>query len=273
MIGAMYIGITGMNAAGEAMDVTANNVANVNTPGFKSGTVSFASIYSESISLGGQPGNEEGRGVKVLGYGSVWEQGNLESTMNPTDLAIQGSGFFRVVEDATSDYYTRAGQFNYDADYRLTDPDGRVVQGYACDPLTGLADTSAVVDIDIDELTYGDIKFESDGLITAENIAAGLRENLFQVAVFDFPNNDGLRKVTGNLYQETADSGALIYANGQISGTNGAGEIMKNHLEMSNVDLAREFVDLIVTQKAFQANSRVISSTSEMLSEVINIIR
>jgi flagellar hook protein FlgE len=91
--------------------------------------------------------------------------------------------------------------------------------------------------------------------------------------VFDFPNNDGLRKVTGNLYQETVESGTPLYANGQISGLNGAGEVMSNRLEMSNVDLAREFVDLIVTQKAFQANSRVISSTSEMLSEVLNIMR
>lgn len=273
MIGAMYIGITGMNAAGSAMDITANNVANVNTPAFKSGTVSFASIYSDSVSMGGQSGNEEGRGVQVVGLSTVWEQGNLESTMNPTDLAIQGNGFFRVVESGTTQYYTRAGQFSYDADSRLTDPGGRVVQGYACDPLTGAADTAAVVDIDIDESIYTNIKFEEDGLITAENLAAGLRENLFQVAVFDFPNNDGLRKVTGNLYQETAASGTLLYANGQISGLNGAGEIMSNHLEMSNVDLAREFVDLIITQKAFQANSRVISSTSEMLSEVINIIR
>ena len=273
MIGALYTGITGMDAAGTAMEVIANNVANVQTPAFKSGTVSFASIYSDSVSMGSQSGNEEGRGVQVVGLGSVWEQGNLESTMNPTDLAIQGNGFFRVVEDGTAQYYTRAGQFSYDADFRLTDPDGRVVQGYACDPLTGLANTGAVVDIDIDESTHTNINFGADGIINGENIATGLMENLFQVALFDFPNIDGLRKVTGNLYQEAVDSGSPLYANGQVSGSNGAGEIMKNHLEMSNVDLAREFVDLIVTQKAFQANSRVISSSSEMLTEVINIIR
>jgi len=273
MIGALYTGITGMDAAGTAMEVIANNVANVNTPAFKGGTVSFASIYSDSVSMGSQAGNEKGRGVQVVGLGSSWEQGNLESTMNPTDLAIQGDGFFRVVEDGTSQYYTRAGQFSYDVDSRLTDPDGRIVQGYACDPLTGAANTASVVDIDIDASTHTNINFGSDGLITGENLATGSIENLFQVALFDFANIDGLKKVTGNLYQESADSGSPLYANGQVSGPDGPGVIVKNSLEMSNVDLAREFVDLIVTQKAFQANSRVISSSSEMLTEVINIIR
>ena len=273
MIGALYTGITGMDAAGTAMEVIANNVANVNTAAFKSGTTSFASIYSDSVSMGSQSGNEKGRGVQVVALGSAWEQGNLESTQSPTDLAIQGDGFFRVVEDGISQYYTRAGQFSYDVDSRLTDPDGRVVQGYVCDPLTGLPNTAAVVDIDIDDSTHTNINFGADGLITGENLATGLMENLFQVSLFDFANIDGLRKVTGNLYQEAVDSGPPLYANGQVSGSNGVGEIMRNNLEMSNVDLAREFVDLIVTQKAFQANSRVISTTSEMLTEVLNIMR
>jgi len=273
MLGAMYSGITGMDAASEAMDVVGNNIANVNTCAFKSGSISFASVYSDSIgAIGGRPGNEEGQGVQVVGLNSVWEQGALETTMNPTDLAIQGDGFFQVIEDGTSTYYTRAGQFRYDSDSRLVDPDGRLVQGFAWDPVAGAADTSANVDIDIDDALYGNIRMDTDGCITAEN-AAGTRETLYQVAVFNFSNMYGLRKVTGNLYQETAESGSALYANGQPSGMNGAGIVSYNNLEMSNVDLAREFVDLIITQKAFQANSRVISSSADMLSEVINIIR
>ena len=273
MLGALYSSITGMDAASEGMNVIGNNVANVNTAGFKGGTISFASIYSDSVrTLGGRAGNEEGKGVQVVGLSSIWEQGALESTMNPTDLAIQGNGFFQVVENGTDTYYTRAGQFRYDNQYRLTDPQGRIVQGFQFDVATGIVDTSSNVPIDIDEATYDDIRIESDGIITGDD-GTGTRVSLYQVSVFDFPNIDGLRKVSGSLYEESIDSGPPLYANGSLSGTNGAGVVQNNHLEMSNVDLAREFVDLIVTQKAFQANSRVISSTAEMLTEVINIMR
>ncbi len=273
MLGAMYSGITGMDAASAAMDVVGNNIANVNTCAFKSGSISFASVYSDSIgAIGGSPGNEEGNGVQVVGLNSVWEQGGLETTMNPTDLGIQGDGFFQVLDDDGSPYYTRAGQFRYDSDSNLVDPDGRLVQGFAWDLGTGSAITSANTNIWIDESLYSDIKMESDGCVTAED-SLGLRNTLYQVSVFDFSNIHGLRKVTGNLYQESAESGSPLYANGQPSSMNGAGEVSPNSLEMSNVDLAREFVDLIVNQKAFQANSRVISSSSDMLSEVINIIR
>jgi flagellar hook protein FlgE len=277
MLGSLYTGITGMDAAAASMEVIGNNIANVNTAAFKTGTVSFASVFSENIgSLGITSGNEEGQGVQVVGLNSVWEQGALESTMNPTDLCITGSGFFQVQEvtaaGPTDIYYTRAGQFRYDDQYRLVDPQGRVVQGFDCDPSTGVADTSANVDIDIDESLYSDARIETNGHITAE-LSDGTREFLFQVAVFDFPNNEGLRKVTGNLYQESVDSGPALFAYGSVPGENGAGKVSNNHLEMSNVDLAREFVDLIVSQRAFQANSRVISSSSDMLQEVINIIR
>ena len=272
MLGSLYSGITGMDAAGASMDVIGNNIANVNTCAFKSGSISFASLYAESVSiLGGRTGNEEGKGVQVVALNSVWEQGALESTMNPTDLAITGEGFFKVVEDGLHDYYTRAGQFRYDESSNLTDPEGRIVQGFTCDSSTGVAVTSANVDISI-PAGYTNVQLESNGHVTGEN-AAGDREYLFQVAIFNFPNNEGLRKVSGNLYEESEGSGPPTYAFGNVSGENGAGKVSNNHLEMSNVDLAREFVDLIVSQRAFQANSRVISSSAEMLQEVINIIR
>ena len=272
MLGSLNSAITGMDAASEGMNVIGNNIANVNTAAFKGGSISFASIYSDSVSiLGGHSGNEEGKGVQVVALSSVWEQGALESTMNPTDMALQGDGFFQVVENGANTYYTRAGQFRYDQDYRLTDPNGRVVQGFAFDA-AGVLDTTVNVPIDIDETTYTDIRIESDGIITGDD-GTGTRFDLYQVAIFGFPNIDGLKKVSGSLYEESSDSGAPLYATGSIAGTNGAGEIHNNHLEMSNVDLAREFVDLIVIQKAFQANSRVISSSADMLTEVINIIR
>lgn len=268
-----------MDAAAASMDVIGNNIANVNTCAFKSGSICFASVFAESVSiLGGEAGNEEGKGVQVVGLNSIWEQGALESTMNPTDLSITGEGFFQVHEQTSATtyetYYTRAGQFRYDENYYLTDPEGRIVQGFLCDSSTGVATTTgagANVDIQI-PTNYTDARIEANGHITAVN-SAGTREYLYQVAVFNFPNNEGLKKVTGNLYEESANSGAPLFPYGNISGENGAGKVNNNHLEMSNVDLAREFVDLIVSQRAFQANSRVIGSSAEMLQEVINIVR
>lgn len=279
MLGALYSGITGMDTAATSMDVIGNNIANVNTSAFKTGDVNFASIYSETVSaLGGKAGNEEGKGVLVHGLSTAWEQGALETTLRPTDLSITGEGFFQVVEDegtaSETTYYTRAGNFSWDKEYYLCDPSDRRVQGYASTDVTNaVADTTANISIQIDSTTHTDPRIESNGWVTAENSSNGHRDNLFQVSIFNFPSQDGLRKVTGNLYEESNDSGSPISATGNPPGTNGAGVVNTNSLEMSNVDLARQFVDLIVAQRTFQANSRVISSSAEILQEVINIIR
>jgi len=285
MLGCLYSGITGMDAAAESMNVIGNNIANVNTCAFKSGTISFASVFAESVSiLGNQPGNEEGKGVQVVALNSVWEQGALESTMNSTDLSITGEGFFRVDEAITSSeeeiYFTRAGQFTWDDEYYLIDYAGRRVQGYMCwdsSSETAITDPTAwtIGDIQIDPAMFNncmDIQMSTNGSITAVHTSGGVEElvDLYQIALYTFPNNEGLRKVTGNLYQETNSSGP---PSDNIPGENDSGKVNNNHLEMSNVDLAREFVDLIISQRAFQANSRVIGSSSEMLQEIINIMR
>ncbi len=274
MLGALNASITGMDAAEMGMDVIGNNIANVNTAAFKAGTVSFASIYSDTVSvLGGSAGNELGKGVQVVALSSIWEQGSPETTMNPTDCAINGDGFFQVHDSTSATYYTRAGQFEWNEDGDLVDPENRVVYGYDWDATAGAADQSANVPISVDRTIFSDIKIEGEGIITALNSGTGTRDNLFQMALFDFPSIDSLRKVTGNLYEETNESGAPISATGNPPSDNGMGSLATNKLEASNVNLAREFVKLIVTQKAFQANSRVIGSSSDMLTEIINIIR
>lgn len=291
MLGALNSAITGMDAAEMGMDVIGNNIANVQTTAFKGGTVSFASVYADSVSiLGGQAGNEEGKGVQVVSLDSVWEQGSLEQTMNPTDCGISGTGFFQVLETGGNTFYTRAGAFRFDANNNLTDPSGRMVQGYAWDAtLTPpRPDITTIQDIQVPATTvagtvttsYSEAQIGSDGIVSAletltdtstvPSTVTASRVSFAQIALFDFPSNDGLSKRTGNLYEESITSGAPVAI---VSGQPGAGRINNNHLEASNVNLAREFVALITTQKAFQANSRVISSSSDMLSEVINIIR
>ena len=148
MIGSLFAGISGLNANATAMSIIGDNIANVNTPAFKSNRASFATVLSQSLE--GASGNEIGRGVRFWGASPSWSQGSLENTSNPTDLAVNGKGFFVVQDDSGTNYYTRAGQFNFDRDGFLANPDGLVVQGYevtAIDPdgtftLGGIADVN-----------------------------------------------------------------------------------------------------------------------------------
>ena len=135
MIGSLYSGISGLKANTSAMAVIGDNIANVDTTGFKASRVSFANIFSASLS---QTNLQIGRGVTLNGVNPQWQAGSLENTNSATDLSINGSGLF-MVDDPTNgiSYYTRAGQFEWDKDGNLVTPDGFIVQGYALDPTTG----------------------------------------------------------------------------------------------------------------------------------------
>ncbi len=261
MIGALYTAISGIAASQEDLSVISNNIANVNTTAYNSEDACFGTIYNETIAVqGGVSLTEQGTGVQIVGISTSWEQGSLESTSNQTDLAISGDGFFGV-SDGTTTYYTRAGDFGFDADYNLVNSSGYVVQGSNID--TGAVENIAIPD------GYSDLLIEADGSISAVN-AAGEREDLYSISIYDFPNVDGLMKLSGNMYEATDSSGEPVST---TSGQSGVGSILNCSLEMSNVDLATEFVDLVVAQKAYQANSRVISTTSDLLDEIINIVR
>ena len=131
MIGSLYTGISGLNANSTAMSVIGDNIANVNTPGFKGSRPSFANILSQS--LDGSPDNQIGRGVMMAGVSALWSSGSVENTANNTDLSINGQGLFVVNDSAGTTYYTRAGEFNFDKDGNLVNPDGLFVQGYQTD--------------------------------------------------------------------------------------------------------------------------------------------
>jgi flagellar hook protein FlgE len=128
MIGSLFAGISGLNANATAMTVIGDNIANVNTTGFKSNRSSFANVLSQS--LGGSTGNDIGRGVEFWGTSALWTQGSLENTGSATDLAINGKGFFIVNDASGGSFYTRAGQFNLNANGEMVNPDSYVVQGY-----------------------------------------------------------------------------------------------------------------------------------------------
>jgi flagellar hook protein FlgE len=415
MIASLYAGISGLSANATAMTVIGDNIANVNTTAFKSNRSHFANILSTS--LGGQSATGNvGRGVEFWGVNAQWTQGSLENSSSATDLAINGKGFFIVQDGSGSNFYTRAGNFQFDKFGYLVNPDGARLQGYQIDTsgnigsissiyipgerisapspttefnfdinlsaqaeVTGTYTTSQTVydslgnpipvtftftktAVDawsvtgsipsaaggtvpvnfIDAATTSfEIQFDEDGrmelpagdipvLLTLSNGAAspltmtwdtyddatgaslgditgfasasgttfqyqngypagtlrsiavseegivtatysnGEMTPMFQLALADFPSYDGLTKMGRNLYAESLASGQPLPG---TAGTGRLGNISPSSLEMSNVDLAEEFVKMITTQRAFQANSRVITSSDEILQELINIKR
>ena len=413
MIGSLWAGISGLNANTTAMTVIGDNIANVNTTAYKSNSSSFANMLSQSIG-GGGGANNIGRGVEFVGAVPYWNQGSIETTSNPTDLAINGRGFFCLQDSTGASFYTRAGGFSFDRVGLLKNADGLNVMGYPLDsngnigaiseiniPAQSTTPSSQTTEFTIDMNLDGTIsnssetytttlnvydslgntipvtttftndgangewtvsatipdsigdsvafdgspsasfRFDTDGKLTAPggditlsldltngaddlditwdlyddgtppvshgdmtgyasnsavtfqtqdgygagvlqdvsvdidgnvvgSYSNGLIKPLYQVAIYDFTNYFGLSKMGGNLYAETLASGAALQG---VANHGQAGSISAGSLEMSNVDLASEFVKMITTQRAFQANSRVITTSDEILSELINLKR
>lgn len=423
MIGSLYSGISGLKANTSAMSVIGDNIANVDTTGFKVSKVSFSNVFSASL---GQSAMQIGRGVTMSGIAANWNSGTVETTSNVTDMAINGEGMFIVNDSAGSaQYYTRAGQFQFDNTGYLINQDGFRVQGY---PISTAGVYGAMTDISLpvansvpsatNELTMSlnldagattpynttvmvydslgnpvDLTFTftrdttpdlggavewdytvtstntaltitpasltlgfdssgalvpanstgatasqtslgsghaisitglapaanmtganavvwrfldtgsaTDGSVTSyagtsaknsqtqngyptgmlqgisvdeDGIFTGLYSNgtllnFARVGIADFAAYSGLQKQGGNLYTSSLASGQPVYL---MPNQGGVGAIAPSSLEMSNVDLATEFVELITTQRAFQANSKVITTSDEVLSELINIKR
>jgi flagellar hook protein FlgE len=428
MIGSLFAGISGLSANSTAMTVIGDNIANVNTTAFKSNKSSFANVLSQS--LGGSATGGIGRGVEFWGVSPSWSQGSIENTSNATDMAINGKGFFMVEDDSGSAFYTRAGEFSFNKDGYLVNPDGLYVQGYSVSsiaadntitlgPIENInvpgestappqATTTSTLDINLDAgaaendtysstqtiydslgnaipltltftktavanawtaevsvppgtvaapvtdigfvdtagvfsktyaLTFDgsgnlllpgtnpsitlttlvngadDISgtdainwdlFDSAGTTNGDltqyaaasttsfntqngHAAGNLRgvsvdesgyvigaysngqlTPLYQVVLADFPSYFGLSKMGGNLYVESRASGQAMPG---VPLTGSLGSISPSAIEMSNVDLAQEFVKMITTQRAFQANSRVITTSDEILQELISLKR
>ena len=417
MIGSLFAGMVGLNVNSTSMTVLGDNIANVNTTAFKSNRSSFANILASS--LGGSVTSDVGRGVQFQGTTPMWTQGTIENTNNPTDMAINGSGFFVLQDGDGANFYSRAGEFHFDRNGNLVSLGGLYVQGYevtgtnpdgslllgplsninvpggSASPPSATSTVSADVNLDADAatgstyqttLTIYDslgsaipmtiaftkaalsnewtfdvllpagtttngngppdvlindntLSFNSSGVLqggidrtidisSLSNLASPLHIDwglfdatgasngdltqyaspsstsfqsqdgypsgtlrtvdvnefgvvtgsysngqltpLFQLTMADFPSYYGLTKMGKNLYVESLESGPALFGTPQ-SGR--LGSISTSSIEMSNVDLAQEFVKMITTQRAFQANSRVITTSDEILNELINLKR
>ncbi|MFO7985576.1 MAG: flagellar hook-basal body complex protein [Desulfatiglandaceae bacterium] len=269
MIKSLFSGITGLQANTQRLGVIGDNIANVGTTGFKGCRMDFANLLSQSV--GGFTGQEVGSGVATGKLSRDWTQGSVQTTSNVTDLAINGDGFFVVKsdeEDAES-YYTRAGMFHFDKEGFLVDNNGYRVQGFEEEESEG-----DLVDIQI-EIEEGEeipsIQIDSAGQITLYTSENADGEPGGRIAVASFPCNWGLAAMDRNLYKQTNLSGEPIIDG--APGTKGKGSISSYSLEMSNVDLAREFGDMITTQRSFQASAKVITASDEVLQQLLGIKR
>jgi flagellar hook protein FlgE len=283
MLRSLFSAISGLRANQTMLDVTGNNIANANTVGFKASNIVFQDTLSQMLTAAGAPGGanggtnpiQVGLGVQVGGVTTNFNQGSAQVTGRATNLMISGDGFF-VVSRGGENMYTRAGAFNFDSTGQLVTVDGDIVQGYAADAAGTINATGAPTDILITDMVDDTIanplrsyNIGGDGIITGI-YADGTKKPLFQLAMANFTNPEGLEKVGDTSFRDTVNSGAVQLG---APGTGRRGDLIGGSLEMSNVDLAQEFTNLIIAQRGFQATSRVITTSDQVLEELVNIKR
>ncbi|HSE10495.1 MAG TPA: flagellar hook-basal body complex protein [Nocardioidaceae bacterium] len=281
MLRSLFSAISGLRANQTMLDVTGNNIANANTAGFKGSNVVFQDTLSQMLTGASAPAGtsggtnpiQVGLGVSVGGTTGNFNQGSAQTTGRATDLMIQGDGFFILDRDGES-LYTRAGAFSFDMAGNLVSLDGDLVQGYLADAAGNINPAGAPQGLRIPELVdpnSGLVTYSigGDGLITGV-FDDGSRRSLAQLALADFVNPEGLERAGDTAFRASTNSGAAQVG---AAGSGRLGTITGGALEMSNVDLAQEFTNLIVAQRGFQANSRVITTSDEVLQELVNLKR
>ncbi len=284
MLRSLFSGISGLRVNQTMLDVTGNNIANANTVGFKASSVVFQDTLSQMLSgatasstmRGGINPQQVGLGVQLAATSTNFNQGAAQTTGRATDLMIQGDGFF-VVENANEQLYTRAGSFGFDETGTLVTPGGNRVMGYGLNPDGTPDGVLRPVTLDYSaavppvgpgvELTSYDIG--PDGKVRGI-FDDGVQRDLCQLAVADFANPTGLEQAGGSTWRSSASSGAAELG---IASDGTRGTLVSGTLEMSNVDLAGEFTNLILAQRGFQASSRVITTSDQVLEELVNIKR
>ena len=258
---ALAIAATGMNAQTTHLEVIANNIANINTTGFKRARAEFTDLLYQAERAAGTPnrggqdaipeGTQIGLGVRTAAVRNLHMQGSLAQTGNKLDLAINGRGWFQVADATGEFFYTRAGAFSVNATGQIVTSDGLVVQPAMTIPQN-------VVDIQIN--ASGQVY-----AIVGTNTTPTL---IGQLTLANFTNEAGLEPQGGNLYRVTTASGAAVLG---VPSDPGFGSIQQGYLENSNVDPVREITDLIAAQRAYEMNSKIIQAADEMFNTVTHM--
>ena len=322
MIRSMFSGVSGLRAHQSKMDTIGNNVANVNTYGYKASRATFQDSIYQTMSassnggdvFGGKNASQVGYGSKIGSIDLMFSQGSYAPTDSPTDCMIDGGGFFMVgpkggnidivpplkagSEDEIKGLsFSRLGDFKFDGDGYLVDSNGNIVYGYSREEAGKFDPAKTELDPATDKINLRPIR------IPESNIEAGKRLNINsiridatgniigiaeykagaatdptqsapvtigQINLVNMTNPNGLEKSKGPYYKAVSNIGTIVVGE---PGNEGTGQVMSNGLEMANVDLAKEFSEMITTQRGFQANTRIITVSDEMLQELLSMKR
>lgn len=265
MLRSLFTAISGLTAHQQMLDVTANNIANVNTTGFKASNSVFEDTLSQTLAgaaaatptSGGTNAKQVGLGVQLAGTDLNFTQGSSQATGVTSNMLIHGDGFF-VVNSNGQQHFTRAGAFKLDEAGHLVTPDGAMAE----DPTGTVLDLSA-----LNSGSYVSWNIDSSGNINAVD-ATGATTVLGQVGLATFANPEGLEKVGDSQFVATPNSGPAQLG---AANTGARGSINSGYLEMSNVDLSQELTNLIISERGFQANSKVITTSDEVLQTLVNL--
>ena len=262
MIRALYTAASGMNAQQANIDNVAHNLANVNTTGFKKSRVEFEDLVYQQLKAPGTStsqdteaptGLEAGLGSRPVATARNFTAGNLRATNSPLDLAIEGQGFLQVTLTGGQTAYTRAGNLHLSGQGQLLTADG-----YSIEPQITIPENAVTVMI------------SKDGIVSVKLADQDATQQVGNIELANFQNPAGLMALGGNLFSITTASGDPI--NG-VPGTDGLGTLAQGFVEDSNVSVVEEMVNMILGQRAYEANSKVIRTADEMLQQINNLSR
>lgn len=256
---ALWTAKTGLDAQQTRLAVISNNLANVNTTGFKRGRAVFEDLLYQNVRQVGAQSSQNtqlpsglalGTGVRIVATEKLFSQGNLVQTNNPLDIAVQGRGFFQVQTPDGGTAYTRSGSFQLDAQGQLVTSSGYLLQ------------PAITIPPNTQSVTIG-----SDGVVSAQVAGDTAPTQVGSVQLADFVNPAGLQPVGENLFLESTASGSPQTG---TPGLNGLGTLVQGSLESSNVNVVEELVNMIEAQRAYEMNSKAIATSDEMLRYVSN---
>jgi flagellar basal-body rod protein FlgG len=260
MIRSLYIAKTGLEAQQTNLDVISNNLANVSTNGFKKSRAVFEDLLYQNVRQPGAQSSQQtqlpsglqiGTGVRTVATERIHTQGNPQQTSNSKDVMINGSGYFQVLTPDGTQAYTRDGSFQTDSNGQLVTSSGYVLQPPITVPANALT------------MTVG-----RDGTVSVTTPGTAAATQIGSIQVHTFINPAGLESKGENLYNETSASGT---ANANVPGTNGAGVLMQGFVETSNVNVVEEMVNMIETQRAYEINSKAITTSDQMLQKLAQL--
>lgn len=260
MIRSLWIARTGLDAQQTQLDVISNNLANVSTNGFKRGRAVFEDLLYQTLRQPGAQSSQQtqipsglqlGTGVRPVSTARIFTQGNIQKTDNSLDVAVQGNGFFQVLLPDGTTGYTRDGSFQKDNQGQIVTADGYPVQPNITIPANALS-----------------VSIGTDGTVSITQSGTAATTQIGSIQLATFINSGGLQSIGQNLFLETAASGTPTP---NTPGTNGAGIVNQGYVETSNVNVAEELVTMIQTQRAYELNSKVVSTSDAMLGRLTQL--